>query len=240
MFLEDKRGEDTAEVAERNLERTANSALLMGPQVCREPADDNRSGGEDAGLEDEEGKVFHAGVGEWVVGVGEGEEDDEADDADEDGANDKEKALLEAVRIVCCCHGYEPGEEPDWYSAELGFDWADTPAGDDGGVEVGEGVHGDEHKAVEEGGGEELVVGDDDGEVAELELFVFVGGSDVLCETLLDEGSFGIAEPFDIFGEVGAGVVADYSNDTGHYSFENEDPSPWAETTSFNVANSVG
>ena len=142
---EDITGHKPGQVAHRDLDRRADRALVVAPEVIRQP--DDLYGGADPkpALNEVQGRVAHFD-GDQVCG----EEHCVADGVDGGAEEDEAEAVLQTVRSPCREEGDDEAGGVDGDRLDLGFGGGVAEAGEDGGEVVSYGVVRDDGPEVHE------------------------------------------------------------------------------------------
>lgn len=92
---------------------------------------------------------------------------------------------------------------------------------------------------VGDGAQDKLVVGKDNRQVRELDLVRLVGISNILVDSALKVLALVVGEPLCVFWPIWKEKVTDDTNDAGHGTLNDEDPSPWSVSSGIYMSQTV-
>lgn len=141
------------------------------------------------------------------------DKDDETDNSNHGSDDNKGEPVTKPVGGDRERERNNPRNDPNRHGAQLSLNGGGSPGVNDGGCEVGESVGGNEETEVHERTGEELVVGEQNLEIAEANRAgVTARVTDIVAKTAVDPIFFFRAQPLDILGKVRDQEVREDSN----------------------------
>ena len=155
-----------------------------------------------------------------------GNEDGKASDADADGENREEEAMLEAVGNEGDDHTEAEGSGPGRYGVQLGLNGGVAVTLDDGGAEVCVTVRGDDQAEIHEATDDDFEVFEDVANVFGGDR-AFAGGFALVdLESGLHVGALVFGEPFRLLREIGQQEEEEAGYDDGQESLQDKNPAP--------------
>ena len=218
------RGNDTTNVAKRNLPRRADGLAVVSAQVHVEPAHDDGHSTVRAHGDQVKRGVLRVDAGRVVDRHQHGE----ADEGDHYAQDGEHEAVSQIVGGDGGDHGETKGGGPGRDRVQLRLDGRVVVGADDGGREVSVGVSGHDQAQVHEAAEPDAVIGERLADVLERDLALSRGVPVVGLQHRLHVLALGGLEEARLLGEGGEGEEEDDARDDGHDTFNNKNPAPAA------------